>query len=279
MLEGRYLLGVEPIDRTVSFLERSAKISVEPQSLRARCEAAIRVRSSREPLSQTWEPCPDDLAAHLSLVRARPVFQSLFQNYEAEFALVDLASLVPVQPHVDFSFALEATADLSGQHALADLCLPTAPQALDVWGGVTDANGSGAFTVCSYDLNLIVSEVHMDTTPSLKVSFTLSKTAVFLIVVETQGRLFLKDGTHRAVGLLARGFAKAPCVLLRGAPPRSIPDYLPAETQFGPSPPLLSDFLDGQLYLSHPWIRGLKTIRIRADEFVMPRDPADLGGP
>lgn len=277
MPEGRYLLGVEPAERTASFLGRSATFPVDLESIRVRCAAAQAARVARGPLAQATLPCPESYADHLSQVRSRPLFQSLFQGYAFDLCLADLASLVPVQPHADYSFALEAVAEAPREQAVLDCCLPAGSQTLDVWGGVTDAQGSGSFTVCSRDLNLIVSEVHMDADPVLKVTFTLSKTAVFMVVAEMKGRLFLKDGTHRALGLLARGVEAAPCVLLhqRSCEP-IIPEFLPRESLFGPHPPRLQDFLDERLYLAHPWRRSMKVIRIRSDDFVLPTDDTDM---
>ncbi len=275
MLEGRYLLGVEPAKATVSFLARSGRFPVDAEAIRIRCDEAEAIRSARAPLAQRLLPCPSEYAEHLARVRSRPLFQSLFPSDAADLCLVDLATLVPVQPHVDFSFSLEAVPPAPREQEILDCCLPAGPQGLDAFGGVTDAQGVGSFTVCSHDLNLIVSEVHMDTDPLLKVTFTLSKTAVFLVVAEEEGRLFLKDGTHRAVGLLARGIETAPCVVLRQRP-GMVPEFLPKETLFGAHPPELRDFLDERLYLAHPWSRGLKVIRIRSDEFVLPRDGGDM---
>ena len=280
MLEGRYLLGVEPAETTASFLARSARFSVDEEAIRDRCDAARAARMARGPLAQMVLPCPEHYADHLARVRSRPLFQSLFQSYETDLRLVDLAALVPVQPHVDYSFALEAVPAAPSEQDILDRCLPDRPQVLDVWGGVSSAQGVGSFTVCSHDLNLIISEVHMDAEPLLKVTFSLSKTAVFLVVAEVEGRLFLKDGTHRAVGLLARGVEKAPCVVIHQGHGRPIivPDFLPKEMLFGPHPPQVRDFLDERLFLSHPWARGIKVIRIRSDEFVLPKGPEDIEG-
>ncbi len=277
MLEGRYLLGVEPAETTTSFLARSARFPVDQAAIRERCDAARDIRAARGPLSQRVVPCPPQYDEHLSRVRSRPLFQSLFHSYGTDLGLVDIASLIPVQPHADYSFALEAVPPAPKEQEILDVCLPAGPQPLDAWGGVTDAHGVGSFTVCSNDLNLMVSEVHMDTDPLLKVTFTLSKTAVFLVVAEEEGRLFLKDGTHRAIGLLARGVAMAPCVILREVSGRSIvPDFLPRDSIFGVHPPQVGDFFDERLYFAHPWARGIKVVRIRSDEFVLPKGGLDV---
>lgn len=273
MIEGRYLLGVEPPEKTILFLHRLADLTVEEDWLREQGMRAHAARSARGAPAQPVAPCPPTHAEHLQRVRARPLFQGLFGACDFEFGLVDLASLIPVQPHVDFTFATATVPEQLDEETILELCLPASPQPIDAWGGVTEVNGQGSFTVCSQDLNLVVSEVHMDSDPLLKVTFTLSKSAVFLVVVEAQGRLFLKDGTHRAVGLLARGTAAAPCVIVHGPSHRAaVPEHLPRETLFGERPPWLADFLEPALHIPHAWRRGLKIIRIRPDEFMVSQD-------
>lgn len=272
MTEGRYLLGVEPPERTARFLERLAGLEVDASWVREAGDRAQETRRVRHRLVQEILPCPPEMEPHLALVRSRPLFGGLFGDHNPSFGLVHLPSLVPVQPHVDMTHALTLVPPHTEGEAALHLCLPATAQPIDVWGGVGEDHGGGAFTVCSPDLNLIVTEVHMDSDPMLKVTFTLSKTAVFLVVLDVNGRLFLKDGTHRAVGLMATGVEFAPCVLLKASDDLVLPGHLPKETCLSDHPPQLSDFLEPELHMVHAWRPGLKVIRIRSDEFVIPRD-------
>lgn len=278
MGEGRYLLGVEPPEKSARFLDQVAGTSVEIEWLRDAADRARADRLAAGSLTQAELPCPSEFAEHIQRVRDRPLFNRLFGACEVDLALVDLASLVPVQPHVDFSFATRAVRQDLTQDGVFELCLPAKPQPVDAWGGLGEAAGQGGFTVCSPDLNLMVTEVHMDTEPHVKVSFTISKTAVFLVAVESRGRLFLKDGTHRAVGLLSHGWKAAPCVIVRGPGScATLPEHLPEDTLFSDHPPHLGDFLNPSLHLKHPWRPGMKLIRIRADEFTIPSSEGAFG--
>ena len=117
------------------------------------------------------------------------------------------------------------------------------------------------------DLNVLVSEAKLDTENGLKVIFTVSKTAVFCQIQSSGGRFFVRDGTHRAVGLLAAGVRHMPAIV-EEVPPHKVSNFLPEDSLFGPHPPRIADFLDPFLYIEHPWALHKKVVRIIVDEFV-----------
>lgn len=268
MVEGRYLLGVESAERTATFLEKVAGCRFEVEVIRQGGRAAQALRRRRPFPTAAVLPCPEGYTDHLEAVRRRPVFQGIFGKERTSFGMVPLASLVPLQAHVDFSFALEAIPEEMDEAVRLDVCLPKHGQPMEARGGI---EADRTFTLCTRDMNVSVAEVEMDTSAGVRVIFTLSRTAAFLVVVRRGHRLFLKDGTHRAVGLLARGVERAPAVVVDdGGDGPIIEDGLDEAWLSSSSPPFLSDFLDERLHVAHPWRRGLKVIRVRADEFVVP---------
>lgn len=267
--EGRYLLGLTSLDRTLAFVGRHTVEAVDPAELARRDALARERRLSRRPAAARPEPLPDRYARHAEHVTGRALFRNLFGDVDATLAFVDIASLVTVQPHVDFTFACETVPDGVDEGVAVELCLPAAPRPVEFWGGVTRGR-EVACTICTRDLNLTVAEAKLDLAAGLEARFALARTAVFCQVVEVGGALYLKDGTHRAVGLAARGFSRLPCVLVRGARERQVPTQLPGEALFGPAKPLVVDFLDPEMHLAHRWPARIKFIRIRVDEFVAP---------
>lgn len=271
-MEGRYLLGLEPAERILSFIGRQTDTVIDPEILRQRVASAASKRAARQerPASPTFEPLPESAREHAKRVLARPLFRKLFGSDEAVLGIVDLTTAVTIQPHVNFTFAERSLPPDISDEELLDLCLPTVPKAVEVWGGVTQ-NEDLACTICTRDLNLLVSDAKFETEQGMRVTFSLNRTAVFSHAVEVNGTVYLKDGTHRAVGLLARGITKMPCVVIPHARESRVPSHLPPEVLFGPSKPLVADFLDPDLYLAHDWEERVKFIRIRVDEFVAPR--------
>ncbi|MBX5476243.1 MAG: hypothetical protein IRZ18_03865 [Clostridia bacterium] len=202
------------------------------------------------------------------------MYQRLFSSSNASLGLVDLRSLFTIQPHVNFTYAEQSFSREPTVQEVLEKCLPTTPKSTELWGGVTHRQGEDlACTLCTTDLNFVVSEAKLDTNNGTHLSFTFNRVSVFCQVVEVNGCLYLKDGTHRAVGLLARGITKMPCVVVRGARESQVPDHLPPDVLFGPTRPLIADFLDPDLHFAHEWAERVKVIRIRVDEFVMPHRP------
>ncbi len=275
MAEGRYLLGANRLEDALGFLRRQAECDVPADVLASRAEAAARLRRGR-PAPETLEGAEDPPAGwqdHLGRVQERPLFQRLYGDQRWRFARVPIASLVTVQPHLNFSYAAERTPSLSEADVL-EVCLPVEPEALELWGGVAEGQPPTA-SFFTRDPNVQVTGAKVETSGQLRVTFTISKTALFLQVARLGGRLFLKNGTHRAVGLAARGVRHLPCVLVDIPDADSLPRLLPLSTLAGSAPALVTDFLDAQQYLVHPWRSRVKLIRIVPEEFAVPLVPPE----
>ncbi len=268
--EGRYLLGATPPADTLAFLSRNAGLDLPPDTFAALTVEADRQRQGR-PLPEDLpspEPAPAAWQAHLDRVVARPLFQRLFAGARWSFAAVPVESLISVQPHVNWTYS-------QAQAARGDpleTCLPTLPEPLDLWGGVSPSDPPSA-SFCTRDPNVRIVDVRMAESPRLTVTFTISKTAVFLQVVRLAGRLYLKNGVHRAAGLAAAGHRRLPCLLVEGTGPRDLPDLLPLESMLRPDPPRVTDFLRPELYVAHPWRTRVKYLRLVPEEFVAPLPP------
>jgi hypothetical protein len=277
--EGRLLLGLEPVEQTLHFLARQTDAPLDPGELAARV-ARARERREALKLARAMPPpaplaLPAEAEPHLRALRERALFQRLFEHVPVRVGLVDIASLIVIQPHVNFTYAVRSVPASPTLGDVLELSLPTKPPRSDIWGGVTAANPTEvACTIVSRDLNLHVTDATLDTDGKVQVTFKLGRTSVYVQVVESQGRFYLKDGTHRAVGLLAHGFPLMPAVIVRDDYGRAIPDYLPPGVLFSDNPPRVADFFDRELYVPHRWPDRVKFIRIRVDEFVAPHEPA-----
>ncbi len=268
-MQGRYLLGLGPVENTLEFLYKQTETPIHPADIAQRNDHAAQYRVSRAPsVTPTPLPIPSEFQDHISAVKQRPLFQKLFADHNVRFALFDIASLIPVQPHVIFDFAKDRAGCAPSAAEVYQLCLPPTPQALEIKGGVTTSGAREiACTLVTPDLNVLVSEAKLDTENGLKVIFTVSKTAVFCQIQSSGGRFFVRDGTHRAVGLLAAGVRHMPAIV-EEVPPHKVSNFLPEDSLFGPHPPRIADFLDPFLYIEHPWALHKKVVRIIVDEFV-----------
>jgi hypothetical protein len=265
---GRWLLGVTPVAETERLVRQQSADGVGPGDLRERDAAAAACRAHRPPEPEGAEPVPPDPAweQHLARVAARPLLQRQFDGRRWRFASVPLSALVVPQPSVNFTYARARTAP--GVAAVA-ACLPAEPEPLELWGGVGEAGADvpGA-TFYTRDMNVHVASARLEPAPRLQVTFALTKTAVFVQVLRLGGRLVLRNGTHRAVGLALRGETHLPCVLVETDDLDDLPDILPRRLLAGPRPPLVGDFLDPVCHLEFPWRDRVKFIRLVPEEFV-----------
>lgn len=262
----RYLLGIEPLDDTMRFLAQHSPSEWEPADLARRHQRAWTVRRDRSYHPPTVAAPPASWTNHIARLQQRPLFQQLVDREGVRIAEVGLADLIPIQPHVHFAYARERTA---APGTALSLCLSADPEPISVQGGITEDRDDLAFTVTTPDLNLGVTEAHLDPSNGVEVSFRISRTSVFCQAMQVGTRLILKDGTHRAVGLLAQGAATLPCLLTEHAEPWQLPSHLDPALLLGPHPPLMRDFLDPALYVPHAWPLRRKVIRIRVDQFVL----------
>ena len=93
----------------------------------------------------------------------------------------------------------------------------------------------------------------------------------YMQVAEYDGRTFLRDGYHRAVGLLQNGITQVPCVYIEatsfeqvGADPASM---LSHETLYGQRPPYLKDFIADLVSVDALQPSTRRVIHLRASEF------------
>lgn len=102
-MEGRYLLGVEPVDQAVAFLERHSTTEID----RAALDAAARRRRAERGFAPAVaaRPLPED-AEKVARVTGRPLFLELFASAPVEVATVEIGRLVTAQPHVNAGYAL-----------------------------------------------------------------------------------------------------------------------------------------------------------------------------
>ncbi len=242
--------------------------------------AAVRTRPKVDP----EDPVVSGDRPALDEVAARPGVQASFVETPWRVEWVDLTKLLSIQKIIKTEGleprVMSAATDTS---ALVELCLPNEQDPLPqpvFWG--PDARG---ITTSSPNPNLRIAgpgQIHpiVVGTPAgvparklMAVMFLIDPGMSYLQVAHYNGRYFLRDGYHRAAGLLRAGITVAPAILVE-APSyefviASVPGLFGYEVAFSDQPPLLTDFWDDAVAADafQPTIR--KVVRIQADEFVV----------
>jgi hypothetical protein len=109
----------------------------------------------------------------------------------------------------------------------------------------------------------------------VEAKFLVSGVQDFVLITQVAGRLYLRNGIHRAYLLATMGLRDLPCIIIQEA---QIPMVVGPYPTFSPSvlvqprPPLLIDAFNTDLSIKVPLQRTQKVIRITAEELIIPTD-------
>lgn len=132
-----------------------------------------------------------------------------------------------------------------------------------------------AVTISSLSPNLRIQGTQVNFSPIAgSVTFVVGSGSPYLTVVELGDRLFLRDGHHRGVALLAAGIKAVPAIMVTGrsyADAATVPGLFGPEVTLGDRPPLVTDFLDDRVCAAAIRRPLRKVARISASEFPIAR--------
>ena len=166
--------------------------------------------------------------------------------------LVDLARVCSFQPNVFVDSAEERTAGAS-PHDMAGVAEITVPTrwATELPSQFDEARQQWLLVSRNPNLRVIGHFGGPIAGPGSPVGFgfLVAITPSFVNVGLYQGRYFLHDGYHRALGLLSRGIRQIPAFVKAYSAINDLvpPGMLPQEAFLGSRPPTLPDFLDDQV--------------------------------
>lgn len=253
MRPAQVLLGWLPEDRGLLVLNANRR-DVEPTAAqRQRVEAArAHVANRPEGVDQVelLNDLPAELEEHVRQLRSGPAATMFADGWDVR--LVDLARVCAFQPTVFVDSAAERTAgaSLDDWAAVAEVTLPTQwrnqlPSQFD------EVHQQWLLVSRNPNLRVIGHFSGPVAGPGSPIGFGffVAVTPSFVNVALYQGRYFLHDGYHRALGLLARGIRRVPVFVKEYAAIHDlVPEgMLPQEAFVGPRPPTLPDFLDEQV--------------------------------
>lgn len=252
------------------------------QQIISECRAAVASRPAFTPTDPIVDVGDDPM---LRAVRERPEVNAAFAGVSWFPAMVNLKEVLAFQKIINTE-GLEArlASARTSKEQLFELCLPT-NQPLPPTGAIGDPDTKG-LTVSALNPNLRiignrVGEEHISLVPNappirvMALTFFVNMGTSYLVVVRYKDRYFIRDGYHRAVGLLREHIDVIPCIVIDarnfeqevvlGQPL----NFLPHEVLYGQHPPRLTDFWDDTVSrtVMRPVTR--KVVRLRGDEFVV----------
>jgi len=200
-------------------------------------------------LDQTnlFVPLPPELAAHIEALRQNPTSAEVLAS-SGQPLIVDLTRICAAQPTIYVEDAINRVAGIlpNDLEAIIRVTLPLhekqmMPVAFDPH--------KNAWLFSSPNPNLrVIGNFQAEVPPGLTgFGFVVGISRSYLQVAGLNGRYFLRDGYHRAYGLLAAGIRYAPALVKDFASFEEVglpQGLLPQHTYLGDRPPLLSDYLD-----------------------------------
>lgn len=248
----RALIGwMKPDDAHRAMMSNRGDMAIDANQILAVQQAHSAVAARPEGVDQhgVLMDIGSDLDLHAAALRRTPAGAQMFaQGYR--IAKVDLTRICGFQPTVFSDRAIERVAGVDPS-SLTSMAEVTLPLAADPNLPVQFDPVRQTIMVSSPDLNLrvvgLAGPVPVPGGPPI-FGFGIALNPSYMQVVEYRGRHFLRDGYHRAYGLLTRGITVVPAFVREmTAFEEVVPDprgMLPQDAYQGPRPPKLPDYLD-----------------------------------
>jgi len=192
---------------------------------------------------------PPELADHVARLAMTPPGAGM-RTEGWDIAMIDLERIVAIQPSVFTDTATQRVAGLDPGDLLsiAEMTLPinhTAPVSVEF------DEFKQAYILTSPNPNLKVVANFNGPLPNGMpgFGFGVAVAASYIQVVRFQNRYVLRDGYHRAFGLLSRGITRVPAFIrdFDTAEYLAPAGMLPQNTWLGDRPPLLRDYHDDRV--------------------------------
>ena len=249
-----------------------------------RMRAAVASRDAGVIQTPAIGEAPEALESHVATLARNSEFSAMLAD-GFRVAIADLRELCALQPYIytDQASARVAAVDPANIASLAAITLPNvAPEP----PAPHFDEAKQAWVFWSDNPNLrILGPFNAELEPSgFAFGFLVGVTTSFLQVTRFSGRYFLRDGYHRAYGLLARGITHVP-VMLRECrtaaeftPP---PGTLPLDVCLGARPARLPDFFDDAVSatVTAPAPRRLAVVQAHETDYTLVDAAARRGAP
>jgi hypothetical protein len=209
--------------------------------------AAVAARQAGLDQSDLLETAPSSLAPYIAQLQAHPAGQGMFADGWT-IQVADLTRTAAIQPNVFTDQAEDRVrdVDISSLSELASITLPI-PQPSELPAQYDHVRQAWLFASSNPNLRVVGNWGGEIQPGVVGFGFAVQFSASFLQVAEFRGRYFLRDGYHRAFGLLKRGVRMAP-VFTKSFPTIEAvqlnPGMLPQDAYLGQRPATLADYLD-----------------------------------
>lgn len=244
----RALIGwMSQSDAQLQLAQKQMNLANQPEHVARATQAREAVAARSHGLDQTnvISNPPEELAEYISAFCAQPAYAP-FASEGWSVRLANLSKVCALQPIVFWDHAEERTerAVVGDIKSLATISLPIpGPTQLPIQFDQV----RNTWIIPSRNPNLrIIGHFVGPIEGKTACGFFIEVSPSFVQVVSHRGRILLRDGYHRSLGLLARGFTHVPVLYREFGEYDNLglgPGMLPEQSYLGPRPPLLADYL------------------------------------
>src|SRR5258708_5778071 len=244
------------------------------------CRAVVDARPIWKPVN----PIREMNKATADAIKARPDIQAAFAPLQWSPAMVDLREVLSYQQIINHDGMEARVSSVSDNlEELLKFCLPI-NEPITQLGAFVDADQKG-YTISSLNPNLrifqgLMHDTEVPPAPGLPpirvkaVTFFIGLGTSYLQVGRYKNRYFIRDGYHRAAGLLKKGVNIVPCILVEARNTDELglkQGFFTYEVIYGDRPPRLTDFWDDTVAQDGKSVAIRHVLRIRGEEFNVQR--------
>jgi hypothetical protein len=237
-----------------------------------RCEqarAAVAARALGVNQENPFSSLPTEVMNHIEQLWLNPISANELAT-AGEPMLVDLMQICAAQPHIFVEYAMERVAgiDASDLKGLAAITLPIPTEKM-IKASFDSTKNIWVFSSANPHLR-IVGGINVPVgLGRLGFGFQVEVANSYLQVAGVNGRYFLRDGYHRAYGLLAAGIRYVPGLVkdFSSFEEVGLPQgMLLQEAYLGDRPALLLDYLNNEVAADTTLVSPQKTVVLQALE-------------
>jgi hypothetical protein len=269
---GRALIGwmaADTVEILLNGLQAAATSSIEALVATRAARDAVAARQPGLDQADLIESAPPELIRHVAQLRHEPLVAPFFAGGWVA-SVVDLRRICAVQPHVltDDVDDRVAGADPGDIASLAAITLPM-PATAPLPAQHDPVHKTWIISSRNHNLRIVApfqGEVQPGT---IGLGFGLNVAPSMIQVARLGDRYLLRDGYHRAVGLLRRGISHVPAFVRTFESFEQLalnPGMLPQDAYLGDRPPTIMDFLDDTVAADVSVPSTQKMILIQATE-------------
>lgn len=212
-----------------------------------RARQNVAARSPGVDQSNLFQPVPTELQSHIEALKADPESAQVLST-SGEVRIVDLRRVCAAQPHVLVEAAKSRVEGIAAGD-MAAIALVTLPLPKREQFPVSFDPLKNTWLFASPNPNLrVIGNFSTSVGPGFSgFGFAVGQQQSYMQVAGVNGRYFLRDGYHRAYGLVAAGITHAPALVkdFNTLEEVQLPvGLLPQSAYLGERPPLLVDYLD-----------------------------------